>query len=196
LPSGLERGGFNANPPYLSKHSGPVLVVGNAWCLADDLARARALFPDAPCIAINGAAAEVKALALYTWHPDRLAARPFAWIEKQRALFGGGFTVHGARPYPEMPWVEHWWHCTKKGGGGSAWGARKMAWLMGFAPVVLVGCPLVPGPYVNGSGIGGWMTKDHIVQDLVDQIAADKDWHQGACSMSGETKRILGEPNG
>jgi hypothetical protein len=38
------------------------------------------------------------------------------------------------------------------------------------------------------------MMKDHIVQSYVDQIAADKDWHQGAYSMSGETKRILGAP--
>lgn len=196
MPQGLEQGGFNANPPYPCRHSGPVLVCGNAWCFHDDLQRARTLFPEAPCIAINGAAKEVKALVLYSWHPDRFIERPHAWIEKQRAYFGGGFSVHGARPYPEMPWVEHWWHCTKKGGGGSAWGARKMAWLMGFDPVVLVGCPLVPGPYVNGGGIGGFMLKDHIVQSYVDQIKKDRDWHAGAYSMSGETRRILGAPHG
>ena len=194
MPQGLERGGFNANPPYSSRHSGPVLVCGNAWRLHEDLAEARKLFPQAPCIAINGAAKEVKAFALYSWHPHRFTKAPFSWIEKQRAYFGSGFSVHGARPYPDMPWVEHWWHPTKKGGGGSAWGARKMAWLMGFETVVFCGCPLEPGPYVGNHGLGGFMMQADIVQTYVDQIKADKDWHEGARSMSGATRNILGAP--
>ncbi len=195
MPGGLERGGHNASPSYPRSHSGPVLVCGNAWTLHDDLERARKLFPDAPCIAINGAAREVRALALYSWHPDRFKEAGYEWIRRQQRRFGDGFEVHGARTYHNMPWVEYWWPETKKGGGGSAWGARKMAWLMGFDQVVLCGCPLIPGPYVGNHGLGGLMTREQVVQMYVDQIKADRQWHEGAYSMSGCTRDILGEPN-
>ncbi|WP_428687237.1 hypothetical protein [Roseibium sp.] len=194
MPARLERGGLNASPSYPHSHSGPVLVCGNAWCLHDDLERARKIYPDAPCIAINGASKEVKAFALYSWHPDRFMETPFRWIERQRVLFGEGFEVHGARTYQGMPWVEYWWPDTKKGGGGSAWGARKMAWLMGFETVVLCGCPLTPGPYVGNHGLGGLMTKDNVVQMYIDQIVRDGEWHDGVYSMSGRTRDVLGEP--
>lgn len=46
-----------SSPPYPLVHSGPVLVCGNAACLYLDVAKASALFPHAPAIAVNGAAA-------------------------------------------------------------------------------------------------------------------------------------------
>jgi hypothetical protein len=144
--------GSQALPPYPHYHSGPCLVVGNAACLPDDIEKARRLFPEAPCIAVNGAAAEVKAFALYSYHPER-------------------FITHR--------WLE---------------GARKVAGMMGFSPVILVGCPLTPGPYVNGSSIGGLMHRPDVADDMLNGISGDTAWHAGCLSMSGRTRQILGGP--
>ena len=74
-----------------------------------------------------------------------------------------------------------------------AWGARKLAWLMGFEPVILCGCPLVPGNYA-GHRPGMIMTRAETMEPYLREIAADVDWHEGAFSMSGATREILGEP--
>ncbi|MEK7124980.1 MAG: hypothetical protein AAB864_01100 [Patescibacteria group bacterium] len=147
-----------------------------------------------PIIAVNGAAREVKAIALFSYHPQRFIERGSDWIRHQTRLFGPDFTVHGSRWEPDMPWVDYWWEAAR-GGGGSAWGARKLAWLMGFAPVILVGCPLLPGNY-TGHRLGLNMTKPEIVAQYAAEIESDIDWHQGAYSMSGRTREILGEFRG
>ena len=175
---------------YPSQHSGPVFVCGNAACLPDDLERARKLFPPAQVIAVNGAAREVKADFLFSCHPERFIERGSEWIRHQRRLFGNTFTVHGASFKPDMPWVDYWWQ-EARGGGGSAWGARKVAKLMGFDTVVLCGCPLLPGNY-TGHRMGLNMTKPEIVSQYAAEIASDTDWHKGCYSMSGATKDILG----
>jgi hypothetical protein len=183
-------------PPYPHYHSGPCLVVGNAACLPDDIEKARRLFPDAPVIAVNGAAAEVKAFALYSYHPERFIK--LGWLERQVRKFGPGFTVHatrGLRSPNDTPCshVDHWWP-DATGSGGSAWGARKVAGMMGFSPVILVGCPLEAGPYVNGSAIGGLMHRADVADDMLRGIEGDTRWHAGCLSMSGRTRQILGGP--
>lgn len=165
-------------------------MAGSALCLEDDLARARAIYPDAPVIAVNAAAREVKAIALFSFHPDRL--KSFRWIEFQRKLHDD-FTVHGrGAPQADCPWVDHWWlDCG--GGGSSAWGARKLAWLMGFDPVVLSGCPLTPGPYV-GWRPGQLMTRQNVMDDFYAQIESEPEWHEGVTSCSGWTMERFGSP--
>lgn len=167
-------------------------MAGNAFSLDDDLARARKLYPDAPVIAVNGAAREVRALALFSFHPERFALSGYDWIRRQRRRFGPGFTVHGSKFAAGCPHVEHWWE-DARGQGGSAWGARKLAWLIGFEPVVLVGCPLAPGNYA-GHRPGMLMAKPDVCERYASEIAADADWRGGAYSMSGATREILGEP--
>lgn len=185
-------GAATATPPYLYTHSGPVLVCGNAACLFDDVARARAIFENAPVIAVNGAAKVIQAVALYSKHPERFTA--FRWLEAQRFHFGAKPTTHAdTRAAGKPPCVDYWW-TGLWGGGGSAWDARKLAHFMGYAPVVLCGCPLDPGPYTNGGGIGGFMTDKQVVQDLRDGLARETPWHAGAYSMSGYTRELLGTP--
>lgn len=186
------RGGGQASPPYPHKHSGPVFVCGNAWCLHKDLARARDTFGDCPVIAVNGAANEVKAFALFSFHPERFMARGYDWIGRQQRRFGRGFTVHGSRHMPICHWVDHWWEGAR-GGGSSAWGARKMAKLMGFGPVVLVGCPLSPGGYA-GPWLPDLMGDVEVTERYAKEIEAGDEWHEGAVSMSGRTAEILGSP--
>ncbi len=182
-----------SNPPYLFSHTGPCIVAGSAWCLHDDLKTAWSRFPDAPVVAVNEAAREISALALFSYHPARFVEPPYLWIQKQHKRFGGGFTVHGATQQPDMPWVDYWWPPISGSRGGSAWGARKLAALMGFSPVVLCGCPLLPGNYA-GHRPGLLMTRQGVVDQLLSEIEADTDWHDGVYSPSGRTRELLGAP--
>ena len=170
------------------RQSGTCIVAGFAECLHEDLVKARTIFGEVPIIAVNAAAGEVKALILFSQHPEGFKTK--RWIEKQKR-FGEGFTVH-ARGNGKFPWVDYWWDT--KGGGGSAWHARKVASMIGFERVILCGCPLGPGPYVGNHSIGGFMHRTDVVNDLFSQISADKEWHQGVYSMSGRTRDLLGEP--
>lgn len=184
-----EPGGGAVSPPF--SFSGVCIVAGNAWCLHEDLAEARKILGDVPVIAVNGASREVKSIALYSCHPHRFVEKGSEWIRHQRRLFGEGFTVHSSNKtkHGDLPYVQYWWHIP--GGGGSAWGARKVAKLMGFNTVVLCGCPLLPGNYTGGR-LGMNMTKAEVTEQYASEIASDTDWHKGAYSMSGRTREILG----
>jgi hypothetical protein len=168
-------------PPCFDR---PVLVCGNAACLHDDLATVAHLH--APVIAVNGAAAEVQALALYSKHTERMPR----WIGQQQR-FGKGFLVYAARADDIYSWVDYWvpevW-----GGGGSAWDARKLATHIGYGPVILCGCPMVVGPYVGNHNLNGFMHREDIVAGFRDDIAKDLLWHAGCYSMSGWTRDLLG----
>jgi hypothetical protein len=187
-----KRGGGKAWPPCSIKYSGPVFVAGNAWCLHDDIETAKEIFGNAPVIAVNGASREVQAIALFSYHPQRFIEKGCEWIRHQKRLFGNGFTVHASRHETGMPFVDHWWE-DARGGGGSAWGARKLAWLLGFDTVVFVGCPLSPGNYA-GHRPGMIMTRDDIIEPYRKDIEADTEWHEGCYSMSGWTRKFFGCP--
>lgn len=145
-----------------------------------------------PVIAVNAAAKEVKAVALFSQHPERFMARSFEWAKYQKVRFGQDFTVHSRGEPQDMPWVDHWWlDCM--GGGSSAWGARKLAWLIGFDPVVLCGCPLEPMPYVN-YGLPVLMSEQRIHDEFRAHIESQPEWWEGVHSMSGWTREKFGEP--
>lgn len=180
-----------ASPHYGFKHSGPCIVAGNAFNLHEDLAKTRVMFPEAPVIAVNGAAGEVAAIGVFSYHPAQFVMLRYRWINKQKR-FGEDFKVHAARFEDSMPWVDHWWE-SARGAGGSTWGARKLAALMGFGPVILCGSPFLPGNYA-GHKLGQHMIRQDVVDNLMAEIASDTDWHDGAYSMSGRTRDLLGEP--
>lgn len=143
--------------------------------------------PQAPVIAVNGAANEVQAFALFSLHPERFAK----WTIEQRQKFGAGFTTHtgGQR---DRRLADYVWPGAS-GAGTSAWAARKMAWMMGFDPVVLVGVPLEPGGYAHTSFSQFWHDAGR-VQFYRDYIERDQEWHDGVYSMSGWTRSRFGEP--
>lgn len=191
------RGGASV-PPYPFQHSGAVIVCGNAWCLQEDFEAARALYPDAPVIAVNGAAGQVKAFALFSMHPRKLPK----WIAMQRR-FGDGFTVHAGgglrhdrpkfkRTSDAMPWVQYWWPGAAHG-GTSVWCARRMAKQMGFGLVVLCGAPLSIGGYAGGRMAKAFQQEDTI-RHYRGQIEADTMYHDGVRSMSGWTREVFGAP--
>ncbi len=165
--------------------SGPCIIAGNAWNLHEDLEAARAIFGDVPVIAVNGAAREVKAFALYSRHPTRFTEPSFRWEQHQRRLFHDEFTTHSYIEPADYVWPD------TGGMGGSAWGARKLAWLMGFDPVILCGCPLEIGGYTNFRP-GVMMSKQYVIDGLRNGIVSEPEWFDGVYSMSGWTKSFLG----
>ena len=177
-----------STPPYLFEHNGLAIVAGNAWCLHEDLAKAP---QGLPIIAVNGAAGEVKAEFLYSKHPERMVGKGGNWIWRQRR-FHTNFTVHGSAFHENMPWVDYFWEGAR-GGGGSGWGARKLATLLGFDPVILCGMPLNPGNYASGR-LSKLMKNPDVIDGFRREIEADVEWHEGVYSMSGFTRDLFGEP--
>lgn len=192
--------GNAAAPPYRRRHSGPVLVCGNAWCLDDDFAAARAIRPDAAVIAVNGASARVKADFLYSYH--FMNFRRKGWLARQAENFGlGRFSVHSTAAKSEAeqalrahsaPWVDYWWRAAR-GQGTSAWCAVKLARLLGFDEIILCGAPLAPGPYADGR-MARDFNRPRILERYRAGIAGDQAWHKGVGSMSGWTRDFFGEP--
>lgn len=166
------------------------IVAGNAQCLPDDLAKATEVYGELPVIAVNGASKEVKAFALFTQHPERFVK--LGWMSAQKAKFGAGFTTHSTNYAHDHPvYVDEWWDIKRT--GGSAWGARKLAFELGYDEVVLCGCPMEVMPYVGGHNLYGLMHKPDVVDDLFLQIEKDTNWHEGCISMSGRTRDLLGD---
>lgn len=191
----LNHGGGVSAPPF-PRQSGPVLVCGAAVSLIDDLVRARGLFPDAPAIAVNGAAAAVPAFALFTMHPRKLPR----WIAQQRGM-GTRFTTHAAGrahartktgALPDMSWVDHWWRGIAHP-GTSGWAARRMAAAMGFDLVILCGVPLEAGGYFDG-GISKVNRSEAAMAHYREAVQADTAHHAGVLGMSGWTARFFGTP--
>lgn len=185
----MAQGRWACPPPHSFIHTGPCIIAGSAWCLHEDLQLARTYFGKAPVIAVNGAAREIKALALFSQHPERFVEYGHEWIRKQ-SKFGDDFTVH-ASGEGDLPYVDHWWPQIRRC-GGSAWGARKLATMLGFSPVVLCGCPMTTGLYVRGHGLGGLMMRPNVVDELWRQLESDVEWHEDCISMSGRTRELLG----
>lgn len=196
LPYEFGKGVSAPFPPQ----AGPALVCGSAYSLGDDLARARALYPDAPVIAVSGASAHVKADFLFTLHP-----RDFGkWIAAQRRL-NDSFTTHSSgsigrltklgkpvRDYGDL--VQYWWPDARSA-GSSGWAARILARLMGFDEVILCGVPISQGKYAGDKMARDW-NRLELVTHYQNAILRDTANHEGVRSMSGWTKEIFGEPDG
>jgi hypothetical protein len=160
----------------------------------DDVRKARELFPDAPAIVVNGASGNLKAIALFSMHPQKLPV----WADLQRRKFGEGFNLHGRakanyfeRARKSMPWVDYWWQdCS---GATSTWAARKVAAGMGFDQVILCGMPLEKGTYQGGKIAKDFM-RDDVLAHYRRLLERDTGWHEGVKSMSGWTAELLGSP--
>ena len=175
-----------------------VLVCGFADTLHDDLARARALRPDASVIACNNAASAVKAFAIFSTHCRR--GKLDIWASAQRNYFGGDFEVHshGYANFDKLqaayPYVDYWW-IDAKGVGTSAWSAVKMARQMGFSEMILCGAPIERRPYANKTMANDFRHAE-VLKIYRDYIRKDIMWHKGVYSMSGWTRKLFGEPSG
>jgi hypothetical protein len=164
-----------------------IIVAGNAACLFDDIAKAEKMYGKMPYIAVNGAAKHVPAPYLFSQHPEHYISHN--WLNQQK-LINDKFEIHSHAEPSDLPFVDKWWEFPK--GGGSGWGARKLATFLGYDFVVLCGMPLEPGPYVGNHNLGGYMHINNVVKDLQDDIESDTDWHDNVVSMSGWTRELFG----
>lgn len=180
-----------AEPPYPRRHAGPVIVAGTAWCLAEDMARARRVVSSAPVIGIRRTAMLMRCDFLFSLDRERLqecrAAHQSCW---QRDV-----ETHSARPAAghraaDYPYVDYWWRGVH-GSGSSAWAAAKMALFMGFERIVLVGAPLDVGPYADETGAPTF-DKEQNISKMRAKVLRDKWLHPFVSSMSGWTKEHLG----
>lgn len=185
-------------PPYETRHSGPLLVVGPAPCVHDDLAAARKLYPDAKVAAVNAGAQIVAADFLVSQHPAMLALMR----DWQRRMFGARPDTHcpgGEAPRTGAA-VDYCW-VRGSSGATSAWGAVRVGKAMGFSPIILCGCPLTGGDgYAvawQKGGIGTTPPKDGLMQSYQERLrVAAKAEGQQVFSMSGYTRSVLGAPLG
>lgn len=195
---------FKAAPSYDTEHSGPLLVVGPATCALADVAAARAIFPDAPVMVVNHAALLLPADFIVSQHHEILATLRGEHIRR----FLRKPSVHCACPeqLTPAPGIDHWWRGAASG-ATSTWGAVRVAKAMGFAPVVLCGCPMVGGDgYAVDIPLGNGVERKNLVgyaeaasglvknyqQRLIDAARAEG---KGVYSMSGFTRQVLGAPD-
>lgn len=150
-------------------------------------------------IAVNGAAARVKARHLFSLHPKDFVDRH--WMADQARLFGDGFDVNTAaldNPRQvdprrvECPFVDNWIRGAMTN-GTSSWGAARMARILGYERILLCGVPMGPGPYFNNRMAPAFLVDD-ILEQYRDAIASDTEFHTGVRSMSGWTLEMFGGP--
>lgn len=137
-----------------------LLVVGSAPCYAEDLAEARKLYPDAHVMLVNGACAAVEnAEHVLAGHRDKAeffaAARKAAFPEAPPwRLHANGHKLDAFRR-AETPSVTDWWGPEVSTGATSAGKAARIGMAMGYAPIILCGCPLDGSGYFPGESQRG-----------------------------------------
>lgn len=200
-----------STPVFERGTGGPIIVCGSAEGMFDDLRRARDWFHrteehgreldyDAlPVIAVNKAIPAIACTHAYSNHANFLGQ----WIDEHRDNFQRVPVIHGqthperhrlARRQSQFPFVDYWWHITGTS-GSSGWAARKIAGLMGYAPVILCGIPVHQAQYYDGRLANDWQDR-RIVERYRKGIIKDKEfgWWEGVYSMSGWTRDQFAEP--
>jgi hypothetical protein len=192
-------------PPW-EQQTGTLLIVGSAPSAHEDLARARALRPQAQVMAINGAGQVIEDIDhLLCGHVEK--AQAFYDARMRKFPDSKPFAVHGTYRdryrdgKPVASCVTHLWKGVATG-GTSAWVAVRIGKAMGFEERILCGCPMEATGYVEGEsdGIGhdcarlglgeGRMFNNY--RATFAKRAAEEG--QGVFSMSGWSQSLLGAP--
>ena len=189
------------------------LIIGSAPCVKSDLAAAKLLRPHADMIAVKFSVALVHARVAVTHHGEH--AERMKRLHRER--WGDDVEIHMPKKMiaPEFkPFVDKFWIELSGVGGTSAWGAARMAKLMGYDEAILCGCPLnvvdhgeryhdetvaeaarAVGvkpyrgePFANTAAVRGY--RNYIMSDR------DRGLASGIVSMSGWTQKTLGAPHG
>lgn len=193
-----------------------LLVVGSAPCLYDDLQKAKALFPDAEVMLVNGAGAAVESAGhLLAGHTAK--AEEFARARREAFPFALPWKLHATmytrkQPLERMyPSVDVWWPGTFSSGATSAGKAALIGMAMGHELIVLCGCPMDGSGYFPGeSTVGAAIRQEAACQRIGDKTKQDRTlirryrdtmaklaqttFKDRVKSMSGFTKEVLGAP--
>jgi hypothetical protein len=189
------------------------LIVGSAPCVKADLDAARVLRPEADVIAVKFSVAIVHARIAVTHHAEH--AERMKAIHRER--WGDEVEIHmPKRKVVErfLPFIDKTWPQLLCTGGTSAWGAARIARLIGYEEVILCGCPLEAARHgdfyhdeeilevATGAGASRYrgepFANDHAVRSYQRFIESDAvlGYAAGVKSMSGWTRKHLGAPDG
>jgi hypothetical protein len=188
------------------------LIIGSAPCVHADMAAARILRPHADMIAVKFSVALVHAQIAVTHHGEH--AERMKRLHRQ--CWGDEVQIHAPKKMfrpEELPHIDKLWHELAGVGGTSAWGAARIAKLLGADEVILCGCPMVPADYDEAyhdhtvaeaawsvgakRNRGEPWANNHAVQQYQRKIISDvqQGLAEGIRSMSGWTRNVLGAPN-
>ena len=164
-----------------------LLVVGSAPCWRDDLENARALYPVAELMLVNGACALVEdAEHMLAGHTAK--ATEFFTARQKAFPNAKPIRVHANWANPQRvsrivyPCVTDWWGAGMSSGATSAGKAALIGLEMGFHPIILCGCPM------DGSG---YDPKEAAVkQDKSCQRVGDARWQQRRMIMGYREKLV------
>lgn len=189
-----------------------LLAVGSAPCAYEDVHRAKALYPKAELMLINGACTMFEdAQHILAGHTTKAtefyAARCAAFPDAKPVRVHANWAMIGKAPKRDFPCVTDWWDGTYSSGATSAGKAALIGLAMGFDLVILCGCPM------DGSGYSfeeAKVTQDVACQRMGDPAKQDRStikryreklvsyaqttFKDRVYSMSGFTKTHLGLP--
>lgn len=194
-----------------------LFVVGSAPCLFEDVAAASKIFPEHDIMLVNGACTAIeKAAHVLAGHTDK--SEIFAKARRERFPDAPPWRLHAnyvltnatKHNYPrkEYPSVTDWWPGTYSTGATSAAKAARIGLTLGYAPIILCGCPLDGSGYApqeaqighNGCARLGYSENQNlpIVESYKRKMAklAEGEFKGKVFSMSGYTRRVLGSPEG
>lgn len=128
-----------------------LLAVGSAPCAYEDVTKAKALYPHAEVMLINGACTMFEdaghMLAGHTVRAtDFFNARQSAFPNAKPVRVHANWVMIGKAPKRDFPCVTDWWDGTFSSGATSAGKAALIGLALGFDKVILCGCPM------DGSG--------------------------------------------
>jgi hypothetical protein len=188
-----------------------LFVVGSAPCLFEDLEAAKKLYWDYEIMLVNGACTAIKdAQHVLAGHTNK--AEIFANQRKARfpdappwRLHANWATRAGEFPRAEYPSVTDWWGGSVSTGATSAAKAARIGLAMGFAPIILCGCPMDGSGYSPAEAriahdcarIGHAASQQlNIVEGYRRKMTrlAEGEFKGKVFSMSGFTRAVLGGP--
>jgi len=182
-------GGGDTPPPSLARFSGPLLILGGARCVWDDLKRVTPWSGDVMAVNDVGMHYAGRLRHWVTLHPEYMPG----WMKWRLGHCMG----EGARPETHSSkaheGIDRVWPPAIVG-GSSGQAAGFIGLMLGYAPIVYAGCPM------DGSGHyfdPPWRTSEELTGRHIEisweharEIFAGR-----VTSLSGNTRRWLGAPD-
>lgn len=127
-----------------------LIVVGSAPCAHEDYAKAKAAYPDAETLLVNGACTMIREaehmLCGHTAKSEEFAKARRAAFPDNPIRVHAAWTMPGRPPKSDFPSVTDWQPHSISTRASSAGKAARLGLMLGFDMVVLAGCPM------DGSG--------------------------------------------
>ena len=201
-------------PIYPFKESGPVLVLGSAPCIHDDIKAALKAYPKAKKIGVSRIVSEISVDHIFKIEKPQVCSvvrvHDRCHPKARRPI------VHTTKAYKHSKCANYYWTVADKPKqqegichtGTSGWAAANVAVAMGFDTVIMCGCPVEgvgymdANPYRKAGGLlpenfNHWNSHNGVVSYYQQNIKRTmKDYEGIIFSMSGFTRDLMGEPKG